>query len=206
MIVDFSSLPGYALVKIAKAFVMPDDSLPEDYLSDDATADLQAARLRARACVCRLVVNGEPGTGFLVAPDLVLTCYHVLSKMVAAEDVEVRFDYQLDPTGRRVFWRPCHLDADQSGLPSAPEDPMDKVDDERAVTGEATLDYRLVRLREKPGFDMVAGDMNDPIFRGWIDPPRGALNRPGFTGGQNSRRIARYGTDTKEEDHEAVFT
>jgi hypothetical protein len=32
------------------------------------------------------------------------------------------------------------------------------------------------------------------------------MNRPGFTGGQNSRRIARYGTDTKEEDHEAVFT
>ena len=31
------------------------------------------------------------------------------------------------------------------------------------------------------------------------------LNRPGFTGGQNSRRIARYGTDTKEEDLEAVF-
>jgi hypothetical protein len=32
------------------------------------------------------------------------------------------------------------------------------------------------------------------------------LNRPGFTGGQNSRRIARYGTYTKEEDLEAVFT
>tara|TARA_R110002124_G_scaffold213490_1_gene379565 strand:- start:3 stop:332 length:330 start_codon:yes stop_codon:yes gene_type:complete len=32
------------------------------------------------------------------------------------------------------------------------------------------------------------------------------VNRPGFTGGQNSRRIARYGTDTKEEDIEAVFT
>ena len=32
------------------------------------------------------------------------------------------------------------------------------------------------------------------------------LNRPGFTGGQNSRRIAHYGTDTKEEDREAVFT
>jgi len=32
------------------------------------------------------------------------------------------------------------------------------------------------------------------------------VNRPGFTGGQNSRRIARYGTDTKEEDLEAVFT
>ena len=32
------------------------------------------------------------------------------------------------------------------------------------------------------------------------------LNRPGFTGGQNSRRIARYGTDIKEENREAVFT
>ena len=34
----------------------------------------------------------------------------------------------------------------------------------------------------------------------------GNLNRPGFTGGQNSRRIARYGTDIKEENREAVFT
>ena len=32
------------------------------------------------------------------------------------------------------------------------------------------------------------------------------LNRPGFTGGQNSRRIARYGTDIKEKNREAVFT
>jgi len=34
---------------------------------------------------------------------------------------------------------------------------------------------------------------------------RVGLNRPGFTGGQNSRRNARYGTCTKEEDLEAVF-
>jgi DNA-binding MurR/RpiR family transcriptional regulator len=34
----------------------------------------------------------------------------------------------------------------------------------------------------------------------------GDLNRPVFTGGQNSRRIARYGTCTKEEDFEAIFT
>ena len=32
------------------------------------------------------------------------------------------------------------------------------------------------------------------------------VNRPGFTGGQNSRRIAHHGTDIKEEDLEAVFT
>lgn len=32
------------------------------------------------------------------------------------------------------------------------------------------------------------------------------LNRPGFSGGQNSRRIAHYGTVTQQEDLEAVFT
>jgi hypothetical protein len=41
------------------------------------------------------------------------------------------------------------------------------------------------------------------------DPPNCGIKLsepPGFTGGQNSRRIARYGTCTKEEDLEAVFT
>ena len=33
-----------------------------------------------------------------------------------------------------------------------------------------------------------------------------AMNRPGFTGGQNFRRIAHYGTVTQQEDLEAVFT
>ena len=32
------------------------------------------------------------------------------------------------------------------------------------------------------------------------------MNRPGFTGGQNFRRIAHYGTVTQQEDLEAVFT
>jgi DNA modification methylase len=34
---------------------------------------------------------------------------------------------------------------------------------------------------------------------------RRCLNRPGFTGGQHSRGIARFGTCTKVEDREAVF-
>ena len=43
-----------------------------------------------------------------------------------------------------------------------------------------------------------------PLFQ-VSDEEAGIMNRPGFTGGQNSRRIAHYGTDTKEEDLEAVF-
>ena len=33
-----------------------------------------------------------------------------------------------------------------------------------------------------------------------LPPDDYSLNRPGFTGGQNSRRIAHYGTDIKEEN------
>ena len=36
--------------------------------------------------------------------------------------------------------------------------------------------------------------------------PGERVNRPGFTGGQNFRRIAHYGTVTQQEDLEAVFT
>ena len=35
--------------------------------------------------------------------------------------------------------------------------------------------------------------------------PERALNRPGFTAGQNSWRIAHHGTDIKEETLKAVF-
>ncbi len=43
------------------------------------------------------------------------------------------------------------------------------------------------------------------ILKGRCDGYR-YLNRPGFTGGQNFRRIAHYGTVTQQEDLEAVFT
>jgi len=50
------------------------------------------------------------------------------------------------------------------------------------------------------------GQLEAEIARNdWLTSEAG-VNRPGFTGGQNSRRIARYGTDIKEENREAVFT
>ena len=77
-------------------------------------------------------------------------------------------------------------------------------------------------LAEKWGIDDVAQAEKLRAFRQSmqmrpvIEPPQAfgeaaqaaqrKLNRSGFTGGQNSRRLARYGTDIKEEDIEAVFT
>ena len=53
---------------------------------------------------------------------------------------------------------------------------------------------------------MVAAQAGDVGNMRFDRPEVLDLNRPGLTGGQNSRRIAHYGTDTKEQDREAVFT
>jgi hypothetical protein len=45
-----------------------------------------------------------------------------------------------------------------------------------------------------------------PDFEDVEAEEKALVNRPGFTGGQNSRRISRYGTDIKEENRKAVFT
>ena len=55
------------------------------------------------------------------------------------------------------------------------------------------------------GLQGYLGDEGAQDGHGVVDGLGVGLNRPGFTGGQNSRRIARYGTDIKEEDLEAIF-
>ncbi len=90
-----------------------------------------------------------------------------------------------------------HADRPLANLPSLDlEDPLHRVFVEAqkpshgpVTEGRFLLDHGLDRLREA-GIDLGR------CF---------GLNRPGFTGGQNSRRIARYGTDIKEEDLEALF-
>ena len=66
---------------------------------------------------------------------------------------------------------------------------------ERAVAGD--LDHWAETPTRRLALILVLDQFTRSVWSG--------LNRPGFTGGQNSRRIARYGTDTKEEDREAVF-
>ena len=69
----------------------------------------------------------------------------------------------------------------------------------------------LIAILDRDQRLVLAGTLTDGAVA-WCHPvasaseARAVVNRPGFTGGQNSRRIAHYGTDTKEEDLEAVFT
>jgi transposase len=67
--------------------------------------------------------------------------------------------------------------------------------------------YRKVRLACAEGMSQREAARHFNISRDSVAKMMefSVLNRPGFTGGQNSRRIARYGTESKE-DLEAVFT
>lgn len=65
-----------------------DDTVPINFLTRGRTA--------ARA-VCRLSVNGQPiGTGFLVAPGVLLTNHHVIPSAEEAATFAAEFDYELD--------------------------------------------------------------------------------------------------------------
>lgn len=70
-----------------------------------------------------------------------------------------------------------------------------------AATVLLNVERDMIRVRQRDQAREHLASSADPD-----EVADSGVNRPGFTGGQNSRRIARYGTDIKEEDIEAVFT
>lgn len=145
------------------------------------------ARLgRIETQVCRIEINSYPhriyGTGFLVAPDIVMTNYHVMKAVLAgtqgrtssssfsprASDVVLRFDYKKSADGIVISsgneFRLIEDDwlIDESLNNSADELPRP---DE--------LDYVLLRVKGSPGNHPVgSGAEPDAPPRGWIEIPR----------------------------------
>ena len=79
--------------------IIRERAFAENSLSD--VVDLQRA-IAATEAVVRISQGGPPGTGFLIAPDLMLTAHHVIPNSEAAARAEMRFFYQsaLDGTVR----------------------------------------------------------------------------------------------------------
>jgi V8-like Glu-specific endopeptidase len=104
---------------------------------------------RLRRAVCRVEPQPSPdisgyGTGFLVAPDVVMTNFHVIQPFLKSktDSVVVRFDYETGPDGVTVSGgRTCRLAAEWRLIDS----PLKE------------LDFALVRLAEPAGEDAVAG-------------------------------------------------
>lgn len=75
--------------------------------------------------VCQIRCLDERGTGFLVAPDLVLTCYHVVRPLLEGaatpSAVQVRFDYREPAEGEPPAGDAPWLDLDPAWqIPRAP--------------------------------------------------------------------------------------
>ena len=132
------------------------------------------AAIEGRVCRIELPEKTPQGTGFLVAPDLVMTNYHVIESvqkgMVDPKHLRVRFDYKVLANGVSVGeGRTCkvaaHWLADFSpysvqDFESAPA--IDPASDE--------LDYALLRLDARAGDDAL----DEGVTRGWIQAPAAA--------------------------------
>jgi hypothetical protein len=140
----------------------------------------RAARIEDR--VCRIELQGRAeGTGFLVGPDVVLTNYHVLERVLAnavpATAVDLRFGYKQLADKTILSGRVYHLAADWKvdASPFSPLDMGDAPDD--AARDPQQLDYALVRVEGTPGEDKVdrLGGAEAPS-RGWLPLPAPAVD------------------------------
>lgn len=124
--------------------------------------------------VCRIDFSGvAQGTGFLVGPDLVLTCQHVLADAIKdvwpGDRIALRFDFQRDKGGPSEGMV-VHLKRENWCLDSSP--PMSWADEQAGKEPtEDQLDHALVQL------DRPLGD--ESIFAG--GPTRGWVRVQGST-------------------------
>jgi hypothetical protein len=128
---------------------------------------------RAIRCVCAIEgAGGKGGTGTLIAPDKVLTNYHVVDKLIGEtasfDGAECRFDYRNDASGKLLKTSdPDAVFAIKEILIWSKPSPADRRDGgDQFVDNE--LDYAILRI------DRPAGRENDTRGRkrGWIMLPK----------------------------------
>ena len=139
----------------------------------DITTWLRGAQAR-EAAVCRVTTGDDTSsylfTGFLVGPDIMMTCYHTFSYVFDGRhdpaSVRLRFDYMEVQTndGTKVSEGvEYHLAATDWLIAHSPMD---------------ALDYVLLRVDGRPGDDPVGGQPGAPPRR-WLDPAATHIFRHG---------------------------
>lgn len=133
----------------------------------------KASRLQSQICRIETTNPDGNGTGFLVAPDLMLTNYHVMEpvmkSLIRAEDIVCRFDYRKAADGVTVrTGTEFKVKASDWNVDSSKYSQADATSD-GASPADNELDYCLVRLDEAAG-QGKAGGSNDQNAedRGWI--------------------------------------
>ncbi|GAB2677977.1 trypsin-like peptidase domain-containing protein [Thalassiella azotivora] len=131
--------------------------------------------LEARVCRVEVRAPGRTatGTGFLVAPDVVVTAHHLLAEVAdgaASPDcVGLRFDYKALPDGTTVTAGTVYgLRAHGWLLDSGPGPARQGPDDD-----DPALDLVVLRVAGSPGTEPIGGDSAEPDApaRGWVPLP-----------------------------------
>lgn len=95
--------------------------------------------------VCRVELLGASGTGFLVAPNLVMTNYHVVEAVIngecSASEVKLRFDYKTFADGRVSSGNIAQLHADRPIMTASGYDHV----------SADQLDFALLQTQDIPG-------------------------------------------------------
>ena len=114
--------------------------------------------------ICRIEIHtGYPpeyGTGFLLGPDVVMTNYHVMEKVIHKQvspgNVILRFDFKTLENGLSVNEGTTYtLGKDDWLLDASPYNPTEKSNPDAANPLEEELDYALLRVANKPGEDLI---------------------------------------------------
>ncbi len=142
----------------------------------------QLGRVVNSVCQISYPVEGQVsyGTGFLIGNSTVLTNWHVMELVTAAnrKDVRLKFDYRTGPDGvtlsQPVEYRLVDSDADWL-LDHSPYDPLDKgmrtIDEEKALDRNPEhLDYAVLRVAGEPGNKPVGAKPSENA------EPRGCLS------------------------------
>jgi hypothetical protein len=132
--------------------------------------------VKVEARTCRVELGGwAVATGFLVGPDTLLTCYHVLERVIRrqenASDVRFRFDYKALPDGSQsagLVVSPA-LDWLVDASPYAPTE--GKSQPESSLPGADELDHALIRLDHPVGSRPITRESSGGSPRGWIRVP-----------------------------------
>ena len=132
---------------------------------------------KIEAQVCRIEITKkdskkEYGTGFLIAPNVVMTNYHVIESVIKGnatpKDVILRFDYKRLADGKIINpGTTYHLVEDYWEIDKSPYS-----EPENTLPTPDELDYAILRVNGEPGEEQI-GENPDPSSskRGWIKLP-----------------------------------
>ncbi len=133
----------------------------------------QLGKIEAQVCRIEITQNNNFqsfGTGFLIAPNVVITNYHVIEPVILSQatpnNVILRFDYKKLPEGKVINpGTEYRLLEDDWLIDKSPyvENSSPTLDG---------LDYALLRVDGVPGEETIAKNDPNASQRGWINLPK----------------------------------